>query len=147
VFPYGDGVQLVARATTDAHGRFTFTRAPGRNTNFRVTVKGRTATVGVRVRPRVSLRISDSTPAKGQLTTFSGKVRPAHDGAQVLLQRQTPTGSFAIQRRLVLQPAPGNESPFRTSLPVRSSGTYRIVILAHGDHLLGRSGLRLVTTH
>jgi hypothetical protein len=147
VYPYGDGLRLVASTTTNAQGRFSFTRTPGANTNYRVTVKARTATTGVRVRPRVSLRLSDTTPAAAQLVTFSGKVRPAHDGFRVSVQRQTPTGSFATVRRPLLHAAPGNESTYRTSLRIGSTGTYRVVILSHGDHLFGASAVRVLTAH
>ena len=162
VFPFGDGVTTVAATKTDAKGNFSFTRSPGKNTNFRVLSKGVTAATALRVRPRVALRVSDSTPSAGQMVTFSGTVRPQHDGLRILIQRQASTGAFGrraararsvfcpdwpVAWRTVLQTATGNVSTFKATLRVPSAGNYRAVLLSHGDHVTGYSTVRTLTTH
>jgi hypothetical protein len=104
-----------------------------------LSAAGRQAFTGVRVRTRVSRRVSDSTRRRGQLVRFSGFVAPRHDGRPVLIQRRSATGVFVTVRRTLLGPTTGNRSAYTTTLRVRSTAVYRARVLAHGDHLTGTS--------
>jgi hypothetical protein len=140
-FPYGDGFVDVTTTRTDGNGDYSFRQVPDSNRNYRVTVGSNQAFTSVRVRMRVSRRVSDSTPRRGQVVRFSGFVSPKHDGRAVLLQRRSATGVWVTVRRAALTATTGNRSAYATTRAVRSSGTYRARVLADGDHLTGTSAL------
>jgi hypothetical protein len=109
-----------------------------------------------RVRPRVTLRVSDSTPAAGQMVTFSGTVRPQYDGLRIVIQRRAATAAFVrrffcpdwpVTWRTVLRTATGDVSTFKATLRVPSGGSYRAVLPGHGDRLTAYSAVRTLTTH
>lgn len=143
-FPYANGFVNVATTTTDANGNYSFRQVPESNRNYRVTAAGQQAFTGVRVRPRISFAVSDTTPRRGQRLTFSGLVAPAHNGRTVLIQRRTATGFWRVVRRVGLLAAAGDRSRYRTSLTIRSTGRFRARLLNHGDHLIGTSSSRLL---
>ena len=138
-FPFGDGYVGVATTRTAANGDYSFTQIPETNRNYRVTVATFQAFTTVRVRMRVSRRVSDSTPRRGQVVRFSGFVSPKHDGSVVLLQRRSATGAWVTVRRATLIATTGNRSAYTTTRAVGSTGTYRTRVLGHGDHLTGTS--------
>jgi len=146
-FPYGDGFLALAQATTASNGGYSFRLLPTVNTNYRATSGQVTANTGVRVRHAVTLGVSDSTPARGQLVRFFGSVRPKHDGKVVLIQRQAPSGGWSTVRRTKLLTATGNRSRFSTRLRVFSSRSYRARLTGDGQHLTGTSGSRALTVH
>ena len=147
-FPYGDGFLALAQTTTAPNGTYSFRPVPASNRNYRVTSGTLVALTGVRVRARVTLGVSDTTPARGQLVRFFGSVGPRHDGRAVLIQRQAPTGGWSTLRRTLLLHAPtGNRSMFSTRIRVSRSASYRARFLADGDHLTGTSAARALTVH
>ena len=146
-FPYGDGFSPLAHATTDKNGNYSFHLTPTLNTNYRVSQGTLHVFTGVRVRAAVSLGVSDTTPAKGQLVRFFGSVRPKHDGRTVLIQRRLPTGVWTTVRRTLLRPAVGNRSIYSTRRRVFSSGSYRARFPSDGDHLTGTSRTRTLVVH
>src|SRR3954447_498386 len=87
-FPY-DG-KWITRGTksTDAKGDVSFALAPDVSTKLRLQTSGAprvtSAESTVAVAWRAGLRVSDSTPRKGQSVRFSGSVHPAHPGGTVL---------------------------------------------------------------
>ena len=133
----------------DATGNYSFSVRPAVNTKYRVEAKTKppvtSAEVVVNVRPRVSLRLSDSTPARGQRVRFSGFVYPQHDGTRVSIQRRTTTGKFATVARPTLRDAGDVRSRYVRSLAVADDGVYRVRIAAHDDHIAGFSPRRSVT--
>jgi hypothetical protein len=143
-FPYGDGYVNPLTATTGANGSYSLRTVPASNRNYRVTARGQTAFTGVRVRMRVSLSVSDSTPARGQRVRFSGSVAPRHDGRTVLVQRRSVTGRWVTVRRTSLRPATGDRSRYSTGLRIRRTATYRTRVRADGDHLAGTSRTRVL---
>ncbi len=143
-FPYTGGFKALATATTDAQGRYTFTRKPKLNTRYEVQARPRpgpnvtSSALQVRVRAKVTLRLSDSTPARGQRVRFSGSVYPAHDGRLVSLQRRTSTGRFVtIARTPLRHVVSGVRSSFARSLTIRAGGVYRAYVGGHADHSAG----------
>ena len=132
--------------TTDAQGNYSFTRKPDLHTRYR-TVVGSTisseATVQVRI--RVPRRVSDPTPSRGErIRFFSGGVGPAHDGATVLLQKRSPSGSFVTVKRTVLRDAGDTLSRYSVRLRVFRDGVYRVRVPGDADHLRGTSRRRAI---
>lgn len=144
-FPFGDQARDVATTTTDAKGDYTFTQRPARNTSYRA-VAGAAVSAGalVKVRIRMGLRVSDATPAVGQLVRFRGRACPAHDGLGVRIQRKTATGGYRTVRRTTLRGGTGC-SAYTRLLRVYRDGTYRVTS-DDPDHARGFSRSRFLNT-
>jgi hypothetical protein len=151
-FPFGTDVKNVGTTTTDAKGDYTFTRSPARNTSYQAVadrgtgapvVNSQALIVGVRI--RMTLRVSDNTPATGQLVRFRGRACPAHDGLRVRIQRKTPTGAFRTVRRTRLRAA-ARCSTFAKRMRVHRDGTYRVTS-DDADHTRGYSRERVLNAH
>ncbi|HZI91580.1 MAG TPA: hypothetical protein VFD31_08130 [Thermoleophilaceae bacterium] len=141
-FPF-DKLGKAGTATTNAAGDFQLIQRPTANTRYQARKgQGESAIVTVLVRPRVGLRLSDSTPSAGQRVRFSGRVCPEHDGTTMAIQRRSG-GRFKTIRRTVLRDVPGSTcSSYRHLLRVRADGSYRTVIRGHADHARGASPVR-----
>jgi hypothetical protein len=140
----------VGSTTTDANGDWHLAQAPTALTRYRAQAKtappatSDTADVGVRL--RVTIRVSDRTPSRGERVRFHGTAGPAHDGKPVLVQRRTSTGSWRTVARTTLRDAGTDVSSYSRRVRVRRSGTYRIRALPQdGDHLRGTSHPRRLT--
>jgi hypothetical protein len=138
----------VATAVTNGRGRYEFTVHPDRNTRYRVELRGRTATRSpeqiVYVRMRVTMRVDDARPSRGQRVRFFGSVLPAHDGLVAHIQRRTLTGGYHNVARVPLTDAGGGRSRFEGSIPITRSGVYRILVPSHDDHTKAVSAPRVV---
>jgi len=144
-FPFGDALKDVATTTTDSKGDYTFTRNPARNTSYRVVSGTKTSPAAlVKVRIRMSLRVSDATPRVGQLVRFSGRGCPAHDGLPVRIQRKTVNGTFRTVRRTTLRGATGC-SNYTRQFRIYRDGTYRVTS-DDADHARGFSASRFLNT-
>jgi hypothetical protein len=143
--------KTVATRTSDTSGSFSFTTVPKLKTTYRAVAKTSppvtSSSVLVKVAMRVSLRLSDRTPARGQLVKFSGSVAPAHDGRVVFIQRRTATGAYRTVGRTTLKDAGTSRSVFSRSMRVRSDGVYRARVLGDPDHETGTSATRTATVH
>ena len=153
-FPFTDPFAKVAEGTTDAAANYSFLVAPALNTRYRVEAKAsppaKSSDVTVLVRPKVGLRLSDRTPARGTRVRFKGSVLPAHDGSQVRIQRRTRAGWKTLATPLLKPATPLNgvaRSRYARRLRVNRSGTYRTVLPAHDDHARGKSRRRHVDVH
>lgn len=145
-FPYSDS-EFAKQATvpTDAKGNYRFTAQPKLNTRYRVVaqtsppVTSAAATVLVQIRVKVA--VSDSTPKRGTLVTFSGSACPQHDGNLVYVQRRTSTGGFGTVGRTTLKDAGDTCSKYSRRIRVYSDGVYRVKVssAADGDHMTGVS--------
>ena len=94
-------------ATTDANGDFSFASARPRAPST-APPPARPATspdTAVAVAPLVGLKVSDSTPRKGQRVRFRGTVRPQHDGTRVAIQRKRADGTWVTVRTPLLRDA------------------------------------------
>ena len=149
-FPYDGKFANVLSVKTASNGVWSAIVKPAVNTRYRAHQGGtRSPVVTVAVRIRVSLKISDRTPAAGHRVRFSGRACPEHDGALVGIQRRTRTKKWKTVRRTRLRDVAGSTcSRFSKRLRVRHDGTYRAkVISPHGDHANGVSRRRRVDVH
>lgn len=144
--PFGDRFTTVGSRATEGNGSYSFTHIPREHTRYRVAAATSPATASaqllVQVRIRATLRLSDSTPRRGQLVRFSGFAYPAHDGRRVLIQRRTSTGSFRTVARTTLRDAGTSRSRFSRSFRVRRDGVYRARVSGDANHLTGFSPRR-----
>ena len=140
-FPYGTAYESkpVATGTTTADGDYAFKVSPKVNTNYRVVAKtdpeARSDNLTVGVRPRVTRRVSDATPRKGQTVTFSGTVTPAHDGRRVYIQRRKADGTWATVASTRLTDNRSENSAYKRDLRINRDGAFRVKIATHGDHV------------
>jgi hypothetical protein len=125
--------------------------APQVHTQYKVVAKTspptESAAVFVRVSLRVSFRVSDSTPRKGQRVRFSGTVAPAHDGKPILIQRKTSSGYRTVARTTLLDNGDAT-SKYSRRVRIRSRGTYRVIAESvDQDHDNGTSRSRTLRVH
>ena len=153
-FPYSDS-EFAKEATvpTDAKGDYRFAPLPKLNTRYRVVAQTTppvtSAATVVLVQIRAKVRVSDSTPKRGSLVTFSGSACPAHDGNLVYVQRRSSTGSFATVARTKLRDAGDVCSRYSRQIRVYSDGVYRVKVSSagDGDHMTGVSRTVALDAH
>jgi hypothetical protein len=135
-------------ATTNTTGDWSLILKPDRNTRYRArSGNADSKTVDVLVRPAMSLRVSDRTPAAGTRVRFSGRVCPEHDGVSIALQRRFGT-KWRTLRSVVLKDIPNtNCSSYAKRLRVRRDGAFRTSFAADADHAAGTSRVRRVNVH
>lgn len=145
-YPFGTTYDPVATATTSADGEYSFTVEPDRNTNYRTVAKVDperfSPNLRVSVRLRVTRRVDDHTPARGQVVTFTGTVTPAHDGRSVYIQRRTPSGGWrtvAITTLTDAGAADPDRSTYARDLRINRDGIFRVRVTTHGDHVGNKS--------
>jgi len=144
-FPF-DKLSNVGSADTDTQGNYSFVRSPTVNTNYQVrrgSVESQTVTVAVK--PRVSLRFGDRTPAAGKRIRLSGKVCPEHDGGTLEIQRKAPKQWRTVAR--VTMADAGTCSSYRRRLRVRRDAAFRTFFAADSDHAAARSRVRRIDVH
>jgi len=141
-YPYGTGYDGLTTTRTNSQGEYTVSANPDRNTNYRVVADtsppARSDNVQVGVRMRINRTVSDRTPARGQLVTFSGKVRPNHDGRRVLIQRRRANGTWRTVARPILHSSATyaiGPSVYSRSLRINRNGVFRVKITSHADHV------------
>ena len=143
-------------ATTDASGNYSIIVAPTLTTNYRAVTGGgkkRTTSpeVAIRSHVKVTLRISDRTPRKGQRVRFSGSVLTAHDGKVARLQHRTSKGWRTVASATLVAATPVGtltRSTYAKRLRITRSGHWRVrVAPADGDHIAGTSAVKSVKVH
>jgi hypothetical protein len=147
-FPF-DNFSKVATTQTTAAGTYGFFFSPLENTKVQTSAKSKSPATSpvllVRVAPKVTLKVSDKTPAEGQKVTFSGTVAPEHDGQAVLLQRRKSDGTWKTVKTKVLADAGTASSTYVFKRTINRGGTYRVVKPADADHAKGKSPKRKLT--
>jgi hypothetical protein len=156
-YPYTGGFKPTTVTTgTGATGAYSLAVTPSVSTHYRVTVKTKppvtSPETAVRVRVKVTLRLSDLTPAAGQRVRFSGTVTPAHDGKLARIQRRTSTGAWkTVASATLVAATPVNgvaRSKFSKRLRINRTATYRVrVAPGDGDHIAGNSSRRRARVH
>jgi hypothetical protein len=148
------GAQFADAATgvTDAAGNYNFGVVPFVNTEYQVVAKTKPEVTSpvqrVRVRFAVTLRLSDATPRRGTRVRFSGRVKPAHDGARVQIQRRTAPGKFHTVATALLKPSTtAGESVYSKRLRIDRSGVYRVRVLGDGQHATGTTKTHRIRVH
>lgn len=129
--------------TTNATGDWTFAHKPVANTRYRARSGGaESQNEDVMVRPAITLRLSDRTPAVGQRVRFSGRLCPEHDGVTIALQRRFGK-TWRTLRSPVLKDVPGTTcSSYASRLRLRRDGAFRARFLGDADHVAGNSRVR-----
>ncbi len=145
--PYGDKyTPSTLTTTTKAGGQFSVAYKPTVNTQLRAIAQASPPVTSnarlVLVRTLVGLRVSDSTPRRGSLVTFSGSVFPAHDGQRALIQRRTASGGWITVARPGLRDAGTAKSTYSRRLRIFRDAVYRVKVPGDGDHVNGFSRLR-----
>lgn len=149
-FPFGKFTNLTS-TTTDAQGNYGFLGVkPTMNTRYRAVADTKPKTTSsaatALVRPKVTLSISDRTPATGTKITLSGSVWPAHDGRPILIQRRTSSG-WKTLNTVTLADAGADRSTYTLQRSAKRDVVYRARLAAHDDHLAGFSRRKSVNVH
>ena len=134
--------------TTTATGDWTFGVKPTVNTRYRArSGTAESKTVDVMVRPAITLKLSDRTPARGQRVRFSGTLCPEHDGVAIALQRRTASGWKTVRSPVLKDVAGSTCSSYSKRLRVRRTSAYRTRFLGDADHAAGNSRVRRARVH
>ena len=142
-----------AEVTTDNAGKVTFpVQHPTVSTHYRAVANASprvtSPTLTLPVRYKVTLRLSDYTPKKGQRVRFSGSCAPANNGAIAFIQRRTATGGWRTVSRAVLKAAAtGNLSTYSKRIRLRSSGVFRTRVLHTSTNATGTSRAKRERVH
>ena len=150
-FPFPAFV-LLTTGRTDAQGDYGFTVRPQRHTRYRARTTPSapygipvvSPEVLVRVQLRVGIRLSDSTPRRGQRVRFFGSVAPKHNGRAVLVQRRRRDGRWVTVARTVTRDAAGDRSRYSRRVRIFRDGLFRVRVRGHADHATGTSRARSV---
>jgi hypothetical protein len=147
-FPF-DVFTDAATTATDAQGDYAFTRTPGFNTRYQATQGTMLSEIiTVRVRPSISLRLSDRTPQARTRVRFSGRVCPEHDNATLRIQRRVAPRQWRTIRGTRLADAPGSTcSTYSRELLIRRDSVWRTFLPGHPDHAAGASRARRIDVH
>lgn len=146
-FPFDDFTR-VGTATVDTQGDYSFVRNPTVNTRYQARQGGLDSEmVTVSVSPRISLRVSDRTPAAGKRVRFSGRVCPQHDGTSVAIQRRTARKQWRTVANVVMADAGDECSTYSRRRRVRRDSVYRTFLSADADHAAGNSRARRINVH
>jgi hypothetical protein len=143
-----DSFSNEGNATTNATGDWSLVVRPNANTRYRARVGNLdSAGVDITVMPRVSLRLSDRTPARGQRVRFSGRVCPEHDTVEIALQRRSSTGWRTIASP-ALADIPNVEcSSYSVVKRPRRNGRFRARFLGDTDHAASNSRVKRAVVH
>jgi hypothetical protein len=146
-FPF-DHFTNVATASSDAQGDVSFQRSPAVNTNYQARQGGvESSTVTVSVSPRLSLRVSDRTPAAGKRVRFSGRICPQHDSTSLKIQRRVAPKKWRTVRRVTTTDAGEECSTYARRLRVRRDRVFRTFFAADQDHAAAASRRRRIDVH
>jgi hypothetical protein len=134
--------------TTNATGDWLLGVKPTVNTRYRArSGNADSKTVDVSVRPAITLRLSDRTPARGQRVRLSGTLCPEHDGVAIALQRRTPSGWRTVARPVLNDVVGATCSSYAKRLRVRRDSAYRARFTGDADHVAGNSRVRRAAVH
>jgi hypothetical protein len=145
-FPVDD-LSNVGTVDTDAAGNYSFVRNPTANTRYQTRQGGNESEiVTVTVKPSVTLRFGDRTPAAGTRVRLRGKVCPEHDGGTLQIQRRKAPKQWRTVARVTMADA-GTCSSYGRRLRVRRDGAFRTLFAADADHAAARSRVRRIDVH
>jgi Ni/Co efflux regulator RcnB len=143
-----DSFSNAGNATTNATGDWSLVVKPTANTRYRARVGNmESANLDVTVMPKVSLRLSDRTPARGQRVTFSGRVCPEHDTVAIALQRRSSTGWKTIASPVLADIPNVTCSSYSVVKRVRRNGRFRARFLGDADHAVSNSRVKRARAH
>jgi hypothetical protein len=143
-----DSFSNEGNATTNATGDWTLVVKPNANTRYQARVGNlESANLDVTVMPKVSLRLSDRTPARGQRVKFSGRVCPEHDTVTIALQRRSSTGWKTISNPVLADIPNVACSSYSVTRRVRRNGRFRARFLGDADHAASNSRVKRARVH
>jgi hypothetical protein len=143
-----DSFSNAGNATTNATGDWSLVVKPNANTRYRARVGNLdSANIDVTVMARVSLRLSDRTPRRGQRVTFRGRVCPEHDTVTIALQRRSSTGWNTIASPVLADIPNTNCSSYSVVRRVRRDGRFRARFLGDADHAASNSRAKRARVH
>lgn len=118
----------LATTSTGADGRFSLADKPRVTTRYTATtVRGRSATVTVRVRPRLTGQLIRTVVHRGTRTTLQGIVAPADRGQVLRLQRRS--GDRWVTMQSSRMPG-GGKLGYRFTIRPKVSGRLHMRVLA-----------------
>jgi hypothetical protein len=140
-FPYTQGFLAVTNAqVTNAQGGFAFpVLGVGVNTQYRVVMPQRpevaspVVVLGTTVRVTTHVRVRRSS-RRGTLR-FSGRLMPAVDGEQILIQKLGRRGQWNTIGRSFARDAGASSSRYLKRVRQRRGGRYRVVANVDGQHV------------
>ena len=143
-----DAFTNAGSATTNATGDWSLVQKPTANTRYRArSGSADSKTVDVMVRPAITLKLSDRTPARGQRVRVAGTLCPEHDGVAIALQRRTAKGWRTLAKPVLKDVAGATCSSYARGLRVRRDSAYRTRFLGDADHVAGNSRVRRARVH
>ena len=150
--PAGAPFANAATGATDAAGNYSFGVVPLVNTDYQVVANTKPDVTSpvqhVKVRWALTLRLSDKTPKRGTRVRFSGRVKPAHEGASVLIQRRGKDRKFHTVSSALLKPSTtAGESTYSKRLRIKRSGVYRVRVPGNGEHARATTRKRKIKVH
>jgi plastocyanin len=92
---------------------------------------------------KVTLKVSDATPDRGDRVRFFGTVRPAQDGRLVQLQRRVGR-SYRTVAKIKLTDAGSSRSQFSKRIRVLKDSVFRARLPGNSAHAAGASGTKRV---
>lgn len=92
----------------------------------------------------VTMRVSDTTPTRGQRVRFRGSVRPQHDGRVVYIERRGSGGRYRRVASTRLRDAGSTRSRYSRRVRIWRSGVYRARVPGDRDHRTGTSRRRSI---
>ncbi len=144
-FPLTGGFKSLGTTTTNDKGEYSFQVTPQEHTNYRaratdVQPPEVSGAVTVHSRMKITRRVSDRTPPDGGTITFSGRVGPAHEGNDVLIQRRRASGTWKTMTSTPLGVAQSDgTSLYSTEVEVSRDGVWRARVRADEDHFGNKS--------
>ena len=146
--PFDGSFSNAGTTTTNASGDWTFAVKPTLNTRYRArSGNAESKTIDVNVRPAITLKLSDRTPAAGQRVRFFGQFCPEQDGTAVFLQRRVGTQWHTVKSTLLKDIPGGSCSSYSTRRRVRKDSAFRIHFNGDANHVAGNSGVRRANVH
>ena len=145
-FPYTQGFQNASNTQlTNADGSFSFpVLSVALNTQYRVVLPNQpqvqSPIVTVGVAPNVTVKAKRvRRTARGAVVRFSGRISPAHDGTQVVIQRLKGTNWKTVKSTIARHSSSG-VSRYRKKVRLRRGGRFRVVAVTNdGDHVASAS--------
>src|SRR5215208_5076144 len=142
--PFNGSFKEVATTTTNSQGEYTFVTRPDEHTIYRAVADlnpdETSGEITVRSRMKVTRRVNNRTPEDGDTITFFGRVSPAHEGMDVLIQRRRRTGTWKTMTTTPLGEAQSdNTSLYSTELTIRRDGRWRAKVRSDENHLGNKS--------
>lgn len=146
--PYEGNFSNAGNVTTNSSGEWTFAAKPDQNTRYRArSGNADSKTVDVNVRPAISLRVSDRTPAAGRRVRFSGRFCPQQDGSTVGLQRRVGTQWRTVRTVTLKDIAGSNCSSYSKRVRVRKDSSWRVHWNGNTNYVAGNSRTRRIDVH